>query len=291
MRAVVAILLLGLLPSTAAAQQPRAKITDGPPAETESQEATFAFEASGFAPFTRFECSLDKGPWAGCTAPVKYASLAGGRHEFAVRLVGALADPTPDSRSWTVLVKTVIEPPPPPPPAVAPPPPPATIRPRPNARRDARGCAYGANRVGEVSIGRLEAATACLVDRLRAARELPRLRRVRSLALAGERHARDMVRRRYFAHRARSGSHADDRARRSGYLRDREGWIIAEVLAWGTGGKSTPVATVDAWMRSRGHRRVLVHAALRDLGVGIARGIPLAGRADGGTFVAVLGRR
>ncbi|HUJ34412.1 MAG TPA: Ig-like domain-containing protein, partial [Solirubrobacteraceae bacterium] len=51
-----------------------------------------------------FECSLDGGPWLGCSTPKSYRSLVNGRHAFEVRAIGpsGKADPTPARATWIV---------------------------------------------------------------------------------------------------------------------------------------------------------------------------------------------
>jgi uncharacterized protein YkwD len=268
------------------AQLPQARITSGPPAETTATDATFTFEASGFAPLTAFECALDGAPFAACRSPHTVTGLLGGPHGFSVRLTGGLSDPKPAVHRWTVLAQSQVLPPPPDPPAPGPP-----ALPRASKRRDAGGCAYGGNRPGEAGPGRLARATVCLINGRRSDHGLRRVRVVSTLGAGAVRHARDMVRRRYFEHVSPGGSYPADRLRRSGYIRNRRAWTVGEVLAWGTGRLSTPHSTVQAWMRSPGHRRVLLYPAFRDVGVGVVRGVPLRGRPDGGTYAGEFGRR
>ena len=116
-------------------------------------------------------------------------------------------------------------------------------------------------------------AVRCLVNESRAARDLPRLRPSPALARAAGRHARDMVRRDFFDHTSPGGSTPASRARRAGY----RGAAIGETIAYAVGPRATPAATVAAWLRSGAHRRVLFDPDLRHVGVGIARGAPLAG--------------
>jgi large repetitive protein len=66
--------------------------------------ATFAFSSE---PNASFECSLDGGAFARCTPPKTVPDsgpLSDGQHTFRVRAIDAAgnADPTPDSRTWTV---------------------------------------------------------------------------------------------------------------------------------------------------------------------------------------------
>jgi uncharacterized protein YkwD len=102
--------------------------------------------------------------------------------------------------------------------------------------------------------------------------------------------ARDMVSRRFFAHVSLTGETVVDRIRRTGYLADARAWTIGEVLAWGTGSRSSPVATVRAWMRSHDHRAVLLAPVFSDAGMGIAHGLPVAGLAGGATIAGEFGR-
>jgi uncharacterized protein YkwD len=303
--AVAAVAAIGGLGSavTVADAAPRARITAGPSAETTETSARFEFETTELAPLTSFECRLDGAAWKGCSSPAAYDGLTGGPHEFSVRLVGPLADSTPDSRRWLVAQRTELLPPPPPPPAPPPPPgtpppppgtttpPPPPTRPQHPARRlDAHGCAYGANRVGEVRDRLLVTALTCLVNRQRHIRGLRRVRTSPRLTAAAERMARDMVARRYFAHVSLTGETVVDRVRRTGYLGDARGWTLGEVLAWGTGRRSSPAATVRAWMRSREHRAVLLAPMFRDAGMGIAHGLPVAGIRHGATIAGEFGR-
>lgn len=285
---IVAVALATGLPAAPAAALPRATITAAPPAETADTVADFRFEASGPALLPSFECRVDQGPWRPCASPARLDGLTGGPHSFEVRLTGALVDRRPDRHDWTVLQQTELVPEPPEPPSLPRSP---GADPSPAPRRDAGGCPYGGNRAGTVEDRRLLRAVRCLINRRRARRDLRRVRSSPPLHAAAESHARDMVRAGYFAHAGRSGTSSVDRARSAGYLRGARAWTVGEVLAWGSGRLSTPTATVSAWMRSRSHRDVLLRASFRDLGVGLARGLPVRGGQPGGTFVAMLGRR
>lgn len=282
---VVALLLSA---GPAAAQFARATITSGPESETQATVATFEFTTSGPAPLSSFECRLDGGPWAACTSPEELTGLTGGPHHFQVRLVGTLTDGTPDEHRWTVALQTEVLPPPlPAPPPV---PPPKPLESRKPVRRDARGCAYGANRPGEFRDVILERATVCLINRERRVRGLRTLRRNASLQRAAARHAHDMVRRNYFAHTSPSGRRVNHRVTKSGYLRGAGYWTVGEVLAWQRPRAGTPDEMVRAWVRSRTHLETLLLASFRDVGVGIAHGTPGARKA-GATYTANLGRR
>jgi subtilisin-like proprotein convertase family protein len=85
------------------ASPPQTSITSGPPQGTTvgSLSPPFAFTAS--LPGSTFECELDGGGFSACSSPVPSTGLSNGTHTFRVRAVnGALKDPTPATRTWTV---------------------------------------------------------------------------------------------------------------------------------------------------------------------------------------------
>ena len=154
---------------------------------------------------------------------------------------------------------------------------------------DARACA-DRHVSFEAAPAQMREALLCEIDRVRARRDARRLRADRELALAAARHATDMRERRYFSHVSPGGGDLADRARRAGYARSGCSWRVGEILAWGAGPRATAAATVRAWMRSRGHRRILVARRYREVGVGLRAGTPF-GFPSGVTVAAVLGRR
>jgi uncharacterized protein YkwD len=155
------------------------------------------------------------------------------------------------------------------------------------ARAD--GCSGASAQAGEASSAEVGRATLCLLNRERADHGLGRLRSNRRLALAARRHARDMVRRRYFAHDSLSGTDFVARIRRTGYTTGRR-WRLGENLAWAAGGSGTPEAVVRMWMESPGHRANVL-GDFREVGVGLAQGAPLAGHPEGVTYATEYGAR
>ena len=137
-----------------------------------------------------------------------------------------------------------------------------------------------------------EAATSVTreINRERGARELGRLATDPRLALAAQRHTRDVVRRRFFSHMTPDGRGLRARVRATGYLRNAATWALGETLAWGIGPCSTPAATVAAWMGSPSHRRVLLSRRYLEVGVGVALGVPFErAPAPGATYAAEFG--
>jgi hypothetical protein len=129
----------------------------------------------------------------------------------------------------------------------------------------------------------------CEVNAIRRANGLPLLRTNQRLRRAARRHARDMIRRRYFAHVSPNGVSVEERARKAGFMRGARSWGLGEDIAWGSGSRVSPQATVAAWMRSPPHRAVILNPRYREGGAGIARGTPRG--VAGATYVMDLGFR
>lgn len=79
---------------------------------------------------------------------------------------------------------------------------------------------------------------------------------------AAQAHAEDMDRRNYFRHESPHGVWHSDRVRSVGYPN-----LTGEVLAWNY---PTPATVVDGWMRSPGHRRILMHPDAVAIGSGVS---------------------
>jgi hypothetical protein len=158
---------------------------------------------------------------------------------------------------------------------------------------DARRVPVCAHRDVQFEVAPVKArhALACEIARLRAKRALGRLHRNVLLDRASKRHAADMVDRSYFSHESPAGAGPGDRARRVGYARASCSWRIGEVLAWGVAGRSTAAATVQAWMASPEHRRILVSRKYDEVGTSMVAGTPERQYPSGVTAAAVLGER
>ena len=128
------------------------------------------------------------------------------------------------------------------------------------------------------------------INRERVSRQLVRLGADPRLALAAQRHTRDMVRRGFFSHVTPDGRGMTARVRATGYLRNEATWALGETLAWGAGPCSTPGAVVAAWMDRPSHRRVMLDRRYLEVGVGVELGVPFAPvPATGATYAAELG--
>jgi uncharacterized protein YkwD len=159
------------------------------------------------------------------------------------------------------------------------------------SQASASPCAATAAQPPAASAAEASAATVCLVNRVRARRGLRRLRANGRLALAARRHARDMVRKRFFSHWSLGGASPLKRIRRAGYLRGARNFSVGENIAWASGGRAAPASIVRRWMRSRPHRAAILHRRFREIGVGVAAGAPLPETPAAATYTANFGRR
>jgi uncharacterized protein YkwD len=140
------------------------------------------------------------------------------------------------------------------------------------------------------NLRRVRAAILCLHNGIRAESGLTRLRDRVRLRRAAAGHARHMVRDRFFDHITPAGVTMEQRIERARYVRPDDAWTLGENLAWGAGALATPRAVVQGWMASADHRRQVLEPAFRDLGVGVALGVPVPGAA-GATYTVDFGAR
>jgi uncharacterized protein YkwD len=140
------------------------------------------------------------------------------------------------------------------------------------------------------NLGRIRDAILCLHNQIRAEHDLPRLRENKRLRKAALGHSRQMVAKRFFDHTTPSGVTMVDRILRARYVREDEGWMLGENLAWGTGSFATPRGAVQAWMESPGHRANILKRGYRELGVGAVLGVPVSSAA-GATYTVDFGVR
>jgi uncharacterized protein YkwD len=139
-------------------------------------------------------------------------------------------------------------------------------------------CAHASAAANEVNRHQLIRSTLCLLNVERRKHGLRKLRLSKRLSKAARKHSRSMVRHDYFSHTSRSGRTFVNRIRRSGYLHGASSWMVGENLAWGSGGRSSPRATVRAWMHSPGHRHNILTGRYVHIGIGVVRGAPTRGR-------------
>ncbi len=139
----------------------------------------------------------------------------------------------------------------------------------------------------------VDAATLCLMNEIRLEHGLHALRRNRALTAIATGQAHDMVRGAYFGDQSLSGETPLARIMASSYPLARSRLLTAQNIGWGTGPNATPAGIVSAWMQSPPHRKIILTAAYRDVGVGVAPSTPapIGSGWSGATYAVEFGAR
>ncbi len=132
----------------------------------------------------------------------------------------------------------------------------------------------------------VDAATLCLIDRIRAAYGLRALHPNRYLHLVAASQVATMVRWDYFADDRPSGQTPLSLVRITRYTARSAGVAVGQNIAWGTGSLSSPRSIVAQWMASPPHRAVILTPGYRDAGIAAAPAVPgsLARGRSGATY-------
>jgi len=152
-------------------------------------------------------------------------------------------------------------------------------------------CPHGDDVASGLSSADRRAALVCLIGAERGARGLAAVRENRLLTLAAQRHADDMVARRYFAHVTPGGATLANRVGVTGYMRGWPAWELGEAIAWAQEPLDTPDTFVQAWLASPSHRAILLDRDFRDVGIGVTLGLAVDLTGDGATAVLDFGAR
>jgi uncharacterized protein YkwD len=157
------------------------------------------------------------------------------------------------------------------------------------AARVTQACPGADARPTAATLGAAENATLCAVNAERARQGLAPMRMDAKLERASRSHGQAMVESGVFAHQLPGGDPLLRRVRDARFASGRFG--VGEVLAWGTGRKSTPAETVEAWMKSSGHREIILTGRFRLAGPAIVPGVPKsnAGGGAGATYTMDVG--
>jgi uncharacterized protein YkwD len=107
------------------------------------------------------------------------------------------------------------------------------------------------------------------INELRASKGLSRLRLNRGLALASLSHSISMARHGFFAHEGYDGSAFWHRIK-ARYRPGGGSWEVGENIVWASERLSAR-ETLNLWLQSPPHRKTLLTAAWRDVGVGAVR--------------------
>jgi uncharacterized protein YkwD len=155
----------------------------------------------------------------------------------------------------------------------------------------ATGCVHSTALTTALSDADRRAALVCVVSAERAARGLAPVRENAQLTLAAQRHADDMVTRRFFSHVTPGGTTLGERARVTGYMQGRRDWELGEVLAWAQEPLNTAEGLVRAWLDSLPHQAILLDGRFREVGVGVTAGLTDGTSDAGATAVLDFGFR
>src|SRR4051812_44928425 len=147
------------------------------------------------------------------------------------------------------------------------------------------GCSFTRSAASAEPEPNVRTALRCLVNATRAERGLPAVRSSARLNRAADLFSADMVARGYFDHVTPDGRSVADRVRATGYLGRSNDWTLGEDIGWGPVSASTRASIFRAFMNSPPHRRVILDRQFREIGVGVAPGVPVAGQGSGATFV------
>lgn len=151
-------------------------------------------------------------------------------------------------------------------------------------------CAGADLQPADGNIAQVSQATLCLLNQQRAAAGLAPLSEQAQLDQASTAYSALMVKEGFFAHVAPDGSQLTDRLTAVGYLGQPGSWFVGENIAWGESYLATPAQIVNAWMNSEGHRANILSSDYRDIGIGIALGVPTSSN-PGATYTTDFGSR
>jgi uncharacterized protein YkwD len=130
-------------------------------------------------------------------------------------------------------------------------------------------------------VASLERAVLRQLNAVRSARGLRPLTLDAGLTAAAAGHSRAMLTAGFFSHSSRDGGSFSDRVRRSYTSRGFRLWSVGENILFESDSLS-PAGTIAAWMASPPHRRNLLRANWRDVGIGVARTTSAPGVFGGG---------
>jgi uncharacterized protein YkwD len=161
------------------------------------------------------------------------------------------------------------------------------------AGAEARGCANTRVRPSTGNLEVVRSAVLCLHNAERARHGLPKLRENARLRHAASGHSARMVGSHFFDHTTPAGQTMGARIRGTGYTSGAHAWAIGENIAWGSGRLATAAQIQRTWMHSSGHRANILQRSFREIGIGIATGVPvhLTASQSGATYTTDFGFR
>jgi uncharacterized protein YkwD len=137
------------------------------------------------------------------------------------------------------------------------------------------------------------AATACLLNHVRASNHERALRANRYLQGVAFGEVRQMVGWDYFADSPPAGKSPERVIAASRYGARAARLATGQNIGWGTGRYATPASMVAAWMASPPHRALILTPGFSDVGVGISPTLPavLGQRGSGGLYAVEFATR
>jgi uncharacterized protein YkwD len=157
----------------------------------------------------------------------------------------------------------------------------------------ASACPGSTLRPTAAEVATAEAATLCLVNRLRSAHRLRFLRPNRELLGVASSQVTTMLSWDYFSDVRPSGQTPLSLVGVTRYPLHAQGFAVGQNIAWGTGDFTTPAHIVAEWMASPPHRAIILTRQYRDAGVGITPAVPgvLRHGRTGATYAMEFGVR
>ncbi|MGH2864477.1 MAG: CAP domain-containing protein [Solirubrobacteraceae bacterium] len=138
-----------------------------------------------------------------------------------------------------------------------------------------------------------DAATLCLVNRMRRTRRLRPLRANHELGRVARSQVTTMVDRDYFSDLRPTGQTPLSLVAVTRYPAHAAEFSVGQNIAWGTGNFTTPAHIVAEWMASPPHREIMLSGVYRDAGVAVTPAVPtiLSSSGAGATYAIEFGVR
>ena len=128
----------------------------------------------------------------------------------------------------------------------------------------------------------------CWVAYERKSRKLYSYKKNKKLAGVALAHSKRMEKANVFNHTV--GGTVFKRVKKSGYFKGAKAFGVGETITWVKPGGSARAA-LDQFLASTYHRGVIRNKKLKDFGIGVVEGSPVAGKTGGYTVTGVYGRR
>lgn len=144
----------------------------------------------------------------------------------------------------------------------------------------------------ELTLGQLENAVQCLINKCRQQRGRSKLKSESALSRAAVRHSQTMRETGCFDHICSGEQDLSGRVHSTSYLPCNCNWRIGENIAWGEKKNGKAAAITKAWMNSPPRKKHILSRSFEQVGVGVVRGSPVAaGDRSAASYTMVFGVR